>query len=712
MTTKDQPKIVVQNLSLEFQDPSRSNGKEKIVSVLKNIDLEVREGEFICIVGPSGCGKSTLLNVIGGFLKATRGQILFDGEIDTEPDPRRIFIFQENGVFPWLTVEDNIGFGLFAKSRAERERLVKHYIEMVGLTGFEKSYPREISGGMKQRVEIARALAANPDILYMDEPFGALDFLTRLHMRAELVRIWQREKKTVLFVTHDVEESVQLADRIVVLSPRPAVIRTIIENKLPRPRDLDSPDYLSTRDEIFDIMGLDHSGMSTTPDSPRSEASDAPSTFVRPGRAKKTEADADVIIVGGGPAGSVLGIYLSRIGVNHLLIDRAHHPRAHIGESLSYATNSILQELDLIPFMEQERFIRKGGVSWTGWLDREQVDLEYRGLGELDHAYQVDRAKFDDLLLKCAREHGTRIFSGSEVERVDINRHGKVSGVTVKVGSSRVSLRSRIVVDASGRGSLLGHQLKLRRLNLDHPLLSAHSWFSNVDRGKSSTASFTHIHLLPVPGGWAWQVPINDEVTSVGVVTGRDHFAKPGTDLTEFFKSTINTNPNLAERMKRAERLREFRMDGHQECSMERFAGDGWLAVGDAAFFVDPIFASGIGDAMHSAKFAATAIIEALANNDVSEAAFVEYEQTLLRGRNNWQTLVRLFNQVAPIFSRIVAKSEVRRQLQRVCEGEVYDSSAEQTLAQFEKTIQDIEKLPGVPLQRYLKEASLSRAAN
>lgn len=701
MTTNYHPKIVVKDLSLEFQ----------AVPVLKDINLEVREGEFICIVGPSGCGKSTLLNVIGGFLKATRGQILFDGESDTEPDPRRIFIFQENGVFPWLTVADNIGFGLFAKSAAERERVVKHYIEMVGLTGFEKSYPREISGGMKQRVEIARALAANPDILYMDEPFGALDFLTRLHMRAELVQIWQREKKTVLFVTHDVEESVQLADRIVVLSPRPAVIRTIIENKLPRPRALDSYEYLSTRDEIFEIMGLDHSGQSTAPDRARSEAPDAPSTFVRPSRTKKTDRDADVIIIGGGPAGSVLGTYLSRMGVNHLLIDRAYYPRAHIGESLSYSTNSILQEIDFLPLMKREQFIRKGGVSWTSWLDRGQVDLDYRGLGELDHAYQVDRAKFDDLLLKYAREHGTRIFSGSEVEHMDIDRHGKVSGVTVKVGTSKVALRSRIVVDASGRAALLGQQLKLRRLNLDHPQLSAHSWFANMDRGKSATASFTHIHLLPVPWGWAWQVPISEEITSVGVVTARDYFAKPGTDVGQFFASTINTNPVLSERMKRAERLREFRMDGHQECAMERFAGDGWLAVGDAAFFADPIFASGIGDAMHCAKFAAAAIIEALANNDVSEAAFAGYEQTLRRGMKNWQTLVRLFNQVAPVFSRIVVESEDRHQLQRVCEGEVYDSEAEHVLARLETSIQEIQELRKDPLQQYLKEASVSRAA-
>src|SRR5437773_10519684 len=137
---------------------------------------------------------------------------------------------------------------------------MKDYTEMVGLTGFEKAYPSELSGGMKQRVEIARALAANPDILYMDEPFGALDFLTRLRMRAELVQIWRREKKTVLFVTHDVEESVQLADRIVVMSPRPAIIRSIIDVPLPRPRDIDSSGYIEIRDEIFETMGLDHTG--------------------------------------------------------------------------------------------------------------------------------------------------------------------------------------------------------------------------------------------------------------------------------------------------------------------------------------------------------------------------------------------------------------------------------------------------------------------
>jgi len=255
---ENQPKIIIRDLCMKF--PSKVNGVP--LPVFEQINLEVQEGELVCIVGPSGCGKTTLLNIVAGFLKATHGEILIDGIQVNGPDHRRIFIFQESAAFPWLTVEENIGFGILDSSREERREHVNHYIDMVGLKGFEKAYPSELSGGMKQRVEIARALVANPDVLYMDEPFGALDFFTRLRMRTELISIWEREKKTILFVTHDVEEAVQLADRVVILTQRPSSIRAITEVRLPRPRDLDSPAYIKIRSQIFDIMGLDHSGIS------------------------------------------------------------------------------------------------------------------------------------------------------------------------------------------------------------------------------------------------------------------------------------------------------------------------------------------------------------------------------------------------------------------------------------------------------------------
>ena len=228
------------------------------ISVLHNINLEVGEGEFLCLLGPSGCGKSTLLSAMAGFLSPTGGAISIDGEVVRGADPRRIFVFQERGVFPWLTVEGNIGFGLFKLSRSEHEQRIKHYVKMVGLEGFEKAYPPELSGGMKQRLEVARALAVNPDMLFLDEPFGALDSITRLVMRGELLRIWEAERKTIIFVTHDIDEAVQLADRVVVMSARPASIRQIVNIDIPHPRDIDSRRYLELRDGIFKQIGLAH----------------------------------------------------------------------------------------------------------------------------------------------------------------------------------------------------------------------------------------------------------------------------------------------------------------------------------------------------------------------------------------------------------------------------------------------------------------------
>ena len=230
----------------------------KTTPVLEDISLEVADGEFVCLLGPSGCGKSTLLSTMAGFLSPTSGEIKIDGEVVRGPDPRRIFVFQERGVFPWLTVEGNIAFGLFHLTAAERKQRVTHYIRMVGLEGFEKAYPPALSGGMKQRLEVARALAVNPDMLFLDEPFGALDSITRLVMRGELLRIWEAERKTIIFVTHDIDEAVQLADRVVVMSARPATIQQIVKIDIPHPRDISSARYLELRDGIFQQIGLAH----------------------------------------------------------------------------------------------------------------------------------------------------------------------------------------------------------------------------------------------------------------------------------------------------------------------------------------------------------------------------------------------------------------------------------------------------------------------
>ncbi len=246
-------KILVQGVHKTFREPGKPP-----VEVLSNVDLAVRPGEFLCLLGPSGCGKSTLLNILGGFLTQDAGTISIDGQPTAGPDRRRVFVFQEYGIFPWMTVWDNIAFGLFDKSFAEKLKIVGHYIELVGLTGFEKTFPQQLSGGMRQRVAVARALAVKPDVIYMDEPLGALDSLTRLRMRSELLRIWREEKLTILFVTHDVEESVQLADRIVVFSPRPGRILETLTVTQAHPRDFTSPEYGAIKNRLYELLGVKH----------------------------------------------------------------------------------------------------------------------------------------------------------------------------------------------------------------------------------------------------------------------------------------------------------------------------------------------------------------------------------------------------------------------------------------------------------------------
>jgi len=209
------------------------------IEALRGIDLEVYENEFLVLIGPSGCGKTTLLQIVAGFIAPTEGEVISDGRRVRQPGPDRGYVFQEDAVFPWMTVTENVEFGLVAKGMppAERMQVTDRLIRLVGLHGFEDALPKELSGGMLKRVDLARAYAIDPAVLLMDEPFGPLDTQTRALMQNELCTIWERARKTVIFVTHDIDEAIFLADRIVVLTPRPGAIRTIIRVDLPRPRE-------------------------------------------------------------------------------------------------------------------------------------------------------------------------------------------------------------------------------------------------------------------------------------------------------------------------------------------------------------------------------------------------------------------------------------------------------------------------------------------
>jgi ABC-type nitrate/sulfonate/bicarbonate transport system ATPase subunit len=226
------------------------------LTVVDGLDFTVGDGEFVAIVGPSGCGKSTLLKMLAGFEHPDRGAVRIDGAEVRRPSPKAIVISQHGSVFPWLTVRQNLMFGLNGDQHGDKAALADHYADLVGLKGFEKSYPSQLSGGMLKRVEIARALVVKPEILYMDEPFSALDALMNLRMRNELLRILAEERHTVLLITHDVEEALYLADRILVLAPRPTRIQASFTVPHPHPRRLALPELQAMKEQILVQLGL------------------------------------------------------------------------------------------------------------------------------------------------------------------------------------------------------------------------------------------------------------------------------------------------------------------------------------------------------------------------------------------------------------------------------------------------------------------------
>jgi len=241
--------LQIRNLSQSFP---REDGS--ILTVLDNLNFEVKDKEFVCVLGSSGCGKTTLLRLIAGLDRAKNGDIILDGEKIHGTNPKVGFVFQEYSLFPWRTVIDNIAFGLEMKGmgKEERYRIADHYLQLVNLSQFRNSYPSELSGGMRQRVAVTRALALDPVLLLMDEPFGALDAQTRNTLQQELLQIWEKTRKTIVFITHSVDEAVFMADRIIVLTPRPGRLCRIFPVDLPRPRDRTSVDFARVRRDVLD----------------------------------------------------------------------------------------------------------------------------------------------------------------------------------------------------------------------------------------------------------------------------------------------------------------------------------------------------------------------------------------------------------------------------------------------------------------------------
>jgi 1H-pyrrole-2-carbonyl-[peptidyl-carrier protein] chlorinase len=684
-------KIVVENVTKGFATD------DGVLRVLDDVSFSVADGETVAIVGPSGCGKSTLMNLIAGFDRPDAGGIWIDGVPRTKPDKRGILISQYGSVFPWLTVRENLLFGLEEKPRDVREQLAAHYTSFVGLTGFEKSFAHELSGGMLKRVELARALAVKPEILFMDEPFSALDALMSLRMRNELLRIFAEERHTVLLITHDVEEAIHLADRVLVLSTRPTRIHASFDVRIPHPRNLTSAEAQELRAAILGQLGVELPGAA-----PRaaSVAVPAAAPAAEAGRGEGGF-DTDVVIVGGGPAGAILGAYLARAGVDHTILDKAVHPRPHVGESLLCATTRVFREIHFLDAIETGGFVRKHGALWTHPAEERPVELPFQAIPRLGieqpWSWHVDRSRFDEALLRHAAEQGSRVLEGVSVERAEFDDAGRAIGVRIREGERRRLLRARIVVDATGRGTLLGSQLRLKRTDPELRQFAVHGWFEGVDRGAAGTADWIHLHVLPGTRAWAWQIPISEAATSVGVVCDAERFPKAGDDPGAFFAAAVASSPALARAMAAARPLHALQREGNYSYAMDRLAGDGWLLVGDAARFVDPLFSSGLSVAAESAREAAGAIRNALAAGDVSAAAFAGYERRLTGGLEAWREFIGLYYRLPRAFLALLADPAERELLRDVLQGDLYDSSPQRALERLRAEIARVESDPTHP---------------
>ncbi len=407
--------------------------------------------------------------------------------------------------------------------------------------------------------------------------------------------------------------------------------------------------------------------------------------------------DNSVIIIGGGPAGSAVGCYLSMAGISNTIIEKEIHPRPHVGESLVPITTRYLKEIGVLPALDNGGYVKKYGAAWHPPSGSGVVSIQFRSIPQKgvdqEYSYHADRAKFDLMLLKRAEELGSRVYQGAHVREVLFD-DGWARGVACKIGDKTVELESRMIVDATGRNTLLGKQLNLKKNDPIFNQFTIHGWFEGVNRALTDpkTADYIHIFFLNrTERGWAWQIPITNEVASIGVVTEKEVFRKSKKDVNGWFHEQVKNHPTLYEAMRGAKQVKAFEAEGDYSYSMRHFAGNGFILVGDAARFVDPIFSSGISVALASASFATEAIRKAFETDDFSHESFKPYEQKLRAGVEIWYEFIRLYYKLLPIFTYFIQNDEYRADLLTLLSGDVYERKDAPVLRKMREFIEVVE---------------------
>ena len=416
-----------------------------------------------------------------------------------------------------------------------------------------------------------------------------------------------------------------------------------------------------------------------------------------PNGSTKKDLDADVIVIGGGPAGSGISSYLAMNGYRVVVFERAIHPREHVGESLVPATNRVLEDIGFWEKMEDYGWTRKPGATWTGYagnVGSEVVvtfaDVEMENIKQ-DYTFHVDRGRFDCELLKHASLLGAHVFQGANVLRVNTDEKGRATGVRVRFLDKELDFTSRYVIDASGRRALIGKQFGLWEKDQQFDQMAVYSWFRDVKPPSEETSQYIHVHFLPIERGWVWQIPIYDGITSVGVVVEKEVFQASGKDYEGFFDEVVNLSNNTKHILSDSTRIRDWYIEGDYSYKVSRFVGDGWMLVGDAARFVDPIFSSGVSVAMNSAKFAFEALDAALKGGDEREA-FEAYNDKVQRGVQIWYEWITIYYRLQALFTRLGKNKENKRQMQQLLQGDVYDRSAVDVLDKMKALVKAVEE--------------------
>lgn len=430
--------------------------------------------------------------------------------------------------------------------------------------------------------------------------------------------------------------------------------------------------------------------------------------------------DFDVGIIGGGPAGAAMGCYLAKAGVRCAIFERELFPRPHVGESFVPSSTRIFKELDFLRVMEAHNFPKKYGATWTASPLVRPYSMDWKGVAEdcqpdagieaearadirfeeraqpgvdQPYTYHVDRGLFDLALLQHANEAGATVIEGVDVKRIDFN-DGDDPAVVMMLGPKEIRVRVRLVVDASGRRTLLGSQLKLKIKDPVFEQYALHTWFDAFDRGGAAAASNIHIHFLPLTNTWVWQIPINEQVTSIGVVTQRKNFLGSKQSRQDFFWACLRSREDLWARIERAKMIRPLKEEADYSYAMTQFTGDRYVLLGDAARFVDPIFSTGVSIALNSARFASKDVVDALSAGRFSRDAFRTFEATMSRGVKNWYDFITVYYRLNVLFTHFVQSPAYRLDVLKLLQGDVYDEEPPAVLSLMREKVMEVEQSP------------------